>query len=84
MNAACEIWHGLVIYLARHIESSPPPTRQIALNSRREEELAKLKTDLDAANINHESTLAVLRQKHNASIADMGEQIDNLNKQKAK
>ena len=57
---------------------------QIALNSRREEELAKLKTDLDACNINHESTLAVLRQKHNASIADMGEQIDNLNKQKAK
>ena len=57
---------------------------QIALNSRREEELAKLKGDLDACNINHESTLAVLRQKHNASIADMGEQIDNLNKQKAK
>ncbi len=57
---------------------------QIALNARREEELSKLKSDLDSCNISHESTLATLRQKHNAAIADMGEQIDNLNKQKAK
>ena len=44
----------------------------------------KLKQELDEANINHESTLATLRQKHNAAIAEMGEQIDVLNKQKAK
>ena len=31
-------------------------------------------------NITHESTLAMLRQKHNGSIAEMGEQIDTLNK----
>ena len=57
---------------------------QIALNTRREEELLKLKLDLDECNINHESTLAVLRQKHNGAISAMGEQIDTLNKQKAK
>merc|ERR1719219_2537484 len=40
--------------------------------------------ELDEANITHESTLAMLRQKHNASISEMGEQIDQLNKMKAK
>merc|ERR1739846_253360 len=49
-----------------------------------EEELAKLKSELDASNITHESTLATLRQKHNTTIAEMGDQIDQLNKQKAK
>lgn len=57
---------------------------QIALNARREEELLHLKQSLDDSNIQHESTLAVLRQKHNSAISDLGEQIDVLNKQKAK
>ena len=39
---------------------------------------------LDEGSIAHEGTLAALRQKHNAAIADMGEQIDVLNKAKAK
>merc|ERR1711953_954371 len=57
---------------------------QIELNKKREAELAKLKTDLDELNINHEGTLAALRQKHNNNMAEMGEQIDSLNKMKAK
>merc|ERR1711962_48615 len=36
------------------------------------------------ANIAHEGTLAALRQKHNNTMSDMGEQIDTLNKNKAK
>ncbi|QQP54482.1 Myosin heavy chain 1, partial [Caligus rogercresseyi] len=56
---------------------------QIALNARREEELSKLKRELEESNINHESTLAVLRQKHNSSISDMADNMDQLNKQKA-
>merc|ERR1712061_928648 len=32
----------------------------------------------------HEGTLAALRQKHNNNMAEMGEQIDSLNKMKAK
>merc|ERR1712223_643053 len=51
---------------------------------RREEELARLKMEMDENNITHESTLAMLRQKHNGSISAMGEQIDTLNKLKAK
>merc|ERR1711963_809025 len=65
-------------------ETGSNTAAQIALNTRREEELAKLKMELDENNITHESTLAMLRQKHNASISAIGEQIDSLNKLKAK
>merc|ERR1719461_1393616 len=57
---------------------------QIELNKKREAELAKLKAELEETNINHEGTLAALRQKHNNNMAEMGEQIDSLNKMKAK
>merc|ERR1711874_754323 len=63
-------------------ETGSNTAAQIALNTRREEELAKLKMELDESNITHESTLAMLRQKHNASISELGEQIDTLNKLK--
>merc|ERR1712001_699200 len=57
---------------------------QIELNKKREAELAKLKAELEESNIAHEGTLAALRQKHNNNMAEMGEQIDSLNKMKAK
>merc|ERR1719507_632202 len=57
---------------------------QIELNKKREGELVKLKADLDEANIAHEGTLAALRQKHNNSMAELGNQIDGINKNKAK
>ena len=46
--------------------------------------MSKLKVDLDEANIAHEGTLAALRQKHNNSMASLGEQIDGINKNKAR
>merc|ERR1712142_1329813 len=57
---------------------------QIELNKKRESELAKLKAELEESNIAHEGTLAALRQKHNNNMSEMGEQIDSLNKMKAK
>ena len=39
---------------------------------------------LPRCNITHEATLACLRQKHNSTIAELGEQIDTMNKAKAK
>merc|ERR1712001_313698 len=57
---------------------------QIELNKKRESELAKLKSDLEESNIGHEGTLAALRQKHNNSMSELGEQIDSINKNKAK
>ena len=44
----------------------------------------KKKVDLDEANIAHEGTLAALRQKHNNSMAELGNQIDGINKNKSK
>merc|ERR1711971_806395 len=49
-----------------------------------EAELMKLKSELEEANIAHEGTLAALRQKHNNSMAELGNQIDGINKNKAK
>merc|ERR1712214_271100 len=40
--------------------------------------------DLEESNIGHEGTLAALRQKHNNSMSELGEQIDSINKNKAK
>merc|ERR1719471_1896129 len=57
---------------------------QIELNKKREAELAKLKAELEESNIGHEGTLAALRQKHNNTMAELGEQIDSINKNKAK
>ena len=39
---------------------------------------------MDEANIAHEGTLAALRQKHNSSMAELGNQIDGINKNKAR
>merc|ERR1712141_677498 len=57
---------------------------QIELNKKREAELLSLKSELDEISINHEGTLAALRQKHNNNMSEMGEQIDSLNKMKTK
>jgi myosin heavy chain 6/7 len=71
--------------LGRRLEEAGSNTStQIELNKKREAELAKLKSDLEEANIAHEGTLAALRSKHNNTMAEMGEQIDSLNKMKAK
>merc|ERR1712083_108442 len=68
----------------RLAEAGSNTCTQIELNKKREAELAKLKGELEEANIAHEGTLAALRSKHNNSMAELGEQIDNLNKMKAK
>ncbi|GLH07674.1 Myosin heavy chain, muscle [Gryllus bimaculatus] len=65
-------------------EAGGATSAQIELNKKREAELSKLRRDLEEANIQHESTLANLRKKHNDAVAEMGEQIDQLNKLKAK
>merc|ERR1711981_71716 len=65
-------------------EAGSNTSTQIELNKKREAELLKLKGELEEANIAHEGTLAALRQKHNNTMAEMGEQIDGLNKNKAK
>ncbi|XP_025262946.1 myosin heavy chain, muscle isoform X15 [Camponotus floridanus] len=65
-------------------EAGGATSAQIELNKKREAELSKLRRDLEEANIQHESSLAILRKKHNDAVTEMGEQIDTLNKLKAR
>ncbi|XP_052864966.1 myosin heavy chain, muscle isoform X3 [Anopheles cruzii] len=65
-------------------EAGGATSAQIELNKKREAELAKLRRDLEEANIQHEGTLANLRKKHNDAVAEMAEQVDQLNKLKTK
>ena len=65
-------------------EASGATTAQIELNKKREAEMSKLRRDLEESNIQHEATLSNLRRKHTEAVAEMGEQIDQLNKLKTK
>merc|ERR1719481_2063868 len=71
--------------IASRLEAAGSDTStQVELNKKREAELARLKGELEELNIAHEGTLAALRMKHNNTMADLGEQIDNLNGNKVK
>uniref|UniRef100_A0A4W5M111 Myosin-7 n=1 Tax=Hucho hucho TaxID=62062 RepID=A0A4W5M111_9TELE len=57
---------------------------QIEMNKRREMEFQKLRRDLEEATLKHEATAATLRKKQADSVADLGEQVDNLQRVKQK
>ncbi|XP_069988199.1 myosin heavy chain, muscle-like [Penaeus vannamei] len=57
---------------------------QIELNKKREAELNKLRREYEEADIHHETAVANLRKRHNDAVAEMTDQIDHLNKMKAK
>jgi len=69
---------------ARLEEAGGATSTQIELNKKREAELAKLRREVEEANIQHEAAMASIRKKHNDAVTEMAEQIDNLNKMKAK
>uniref|UniRef100_A0A452IZJ3 Myosin motor domain-containing protein n=1 Tax=Gopherus agassizii TaxID=38772 RepID=A0A452IZJ3_9SAUR len=57
---------------------------QLEMNKKREAEFLKLRRDLEEATLQHESTAAALRKKHADTVAELGEQIDNLQRVKQK
>merc|ERR1711970_1170798 len=65
-------------------EAGGATAAQVELNKKREVELAKFRRDLEEMNIQHEAVLSSLRKKHNDAIAEMSEQVDYLNKMKAR
>ena len=65
-------------------EAGGATTAQVELNKKREAEIHKLRRDLEEAAIQHESTVASLKKKHQDAIAEMSEQIEQLSKMKAK
>ncbi|XP_047497307.1 myosin heavy chain, muscle-like [Penaeus chinensis] len=65
-------------------EAGGATAAQIEINKKREGELAKVRRDIEESNLQHEAALATLRKKHNDAVAEMSEQIDYLNKMKAR
>ena len=65
-------------------EAGGATAAQIELNKKRESEVGKLRKDLEECQIQHEATLVSLKKKHQDAVAEMTEQIDQLNKMKAK
>merc|ERR1712158_335111 len=65
-------------------EASGATSAQIELNKKREAEVTKLRRDLEEAHIQQEATLVSLKKKHQDAIAEMTEQIEQLNEMKNK
>nr|XP_035955999.1 myosin-13 [Halichoerus grypus] len=65
-------------------EASGATSAQIEMNKKHEAEFQKLRRDLEEATLQHEATAATLRKKHADSVAELGEQIDNLQRVKQK
>nr|XP_033506503.1 myosin-7-like isoform X2 [Epinephelus lanceolatus] len=65
-------------------EAGGATSAQIEMNKKREAEFQKLRRDLEEATLQHEATAATLRKKQADSVADLGEQIDNLQRVKQK
>uniref|UniRef100_A0A287D939 Myosin heavy chain 3 n=1 Tax=Ictidomys tridecemlineatus TaxID=43179 RepID=A0A287D939_ICTTR len=65
-------------------EAGGVTSTQIELNKKREAEFLKLRRDLEEATLQHEAMVATLRKKHADSAAELGEQIDNLQRVKQK
>ncbi|XP_062965035.1 myosin-4 isoform X2 [Cynocephalus volans] len=65
-------------------EAGGATSAQIEMNKKREAEFQKMRGDLEEATLQHEATAATLRKKHADSVAELGEQIDNLQRVKQK
>ncbi|XP_068440052.1 myosin heavy chain, fast skeletal muscle-like [Clinocottus analis] len=65
-------------------EAGGSTATQIEMNKKREVEFQKLRRDLEETTLHHEATAAALRKKHADSVAELGEQIDNLQRVKQK
>ncbi|XP_036418267.1 myosin-7-like [Colossoma macropomum] len=65
-------------------EAGGATAAQIEMNKKREAEFQKLRRDLEEATLHHEATAATLRKKQADSVAELGEQIDNLQRIKQK
>ncbi|XP_026523371.1 myosin-1B-like isoform X8 [Notechis scutatus] len=65
-------------------EAGGATVAQIEMNKKREAEFQKMRRDLEEATLQHEATSAALRKKHADSAAELGEQIDNLQRVKQK
>uniref|UniRef100_A0A6G1S6V3 Myosin heavy chain, muscle n=1 Tax=Aceria tosichella TaxID=561515 RepID=A0A6G1S6V3_9ACAR len=65
-------------------EAGGATSTQLEMNKRREAELSKLRRDLEESSVQHDQIVSQLRKKNNDTCAELSEQIDQLNKLKAR
>ncbi|XP_028976020.2 myosin heavy chain, fast skeletal muscle [Esox lucius] len=65
-------------------EAGGATAAQIEMNKKREAEFQKMRRDLEESTLQHEATASALRKKQADSVAELGEQIDNLQRVKQK
>ncbi|XP_053299181.1 myosin heavy chain, fast skeletal muscle-like [Pleuronectes platessa] len=65
-------------------EAGGSTTAQIEMNKKREAEFLKVRRDLEESTLHHEATTVALRKKQADSMAELGEQNDNLQRIKQK
>ncbi|KAE9548564.1 hypothetical protein FO519_008223, partial [Halicephalobus sp. NKZ332] len=65
-------------------EAGGATAAQLEVNKKREAELAKLRRDLEESNMNHETQLGSLRKKHTDAVAELTDQVEQLQKIKVK
>merc|ERR1712025_505734 len=68
----------------RYNEATGATAAQVELNKKREAEIAKLRKGIEEANIQNESVLSNLKRKQADSIGELQDQVDALQKVKAK
>ncbi|XP_034567844.1 myosin-1B-like [Notolabrus celidotus] len=80
----CDLSRELEEVSERLEEAGGATTAQVEMNKKREAEFQKLRRDLEESSLQHEATTAALRKKHADSTAELGEQLDNIQRVRQK
>ncbi|KAM4598702.1 myosin-4-like [Polymixia lowei] len=80
----CDLSRELEEISDRLEEAGGATAAQVEMNKKREAEFQKLRRDLEECSLQHDATSAALRKKHADSVAELGEQLDNLQRVKQK
>ncbi|KAI1720615.1 myosin head (motor domain) domain-containing protein [Ditylenchus destructor] len=83
-RSRAEIQRELEELSERLDEAGGTTAAQMEINKKREAELAKLRRDLEENNLNHETQLGALRKKHNDAVAELTDQLEQMQKLKVK
>uniref|UniRef100_UPI0037E91C34 myosin-4-like n=1 Tax=Semicossyphus pulcher TaxID=241346 RepID=UPI0037E91C34 len=80
----CDLSRELEEASERLEEAGGATAAQVEMNKKREVEFLKLRRELEESSLQHEATSAALRKKHADSAAELGEQLDNIQRVRQK
>ncbi|XP_054464256.1 myosin-1B-like [Anoplopoma fimbria] len=80
----CDLSRELDEISERLEEAGGATAAQAEMNKKREAEFLKLRRELEESSLQHDATSATLRKKHADSVAELGEQLDNIQRVRQK